>query len=440
MRPTAIKLWLTGLALLACIGLYIFHFQLVWRYAVDVPFEDEWASFEANQLPSGLSLSGLIAQHNEHRLATTRFLIWLQYHFNGWNLAIHQIINFILYGLTLLAIYCLLASEAPPHVGLAVLCFMVYLLSPINHWNHFMGYQSQIHFWLLFLVLASYFLFRDSDNLFDIPIGTGATILSVYSMAGGVISGLILLVMFGVFTVVRVRAPEVLKRAIFVLGFLGGAILFWLNGYSKPSYHPAFVLPNELKFWSYFLNNVALGFGIDQISNRLGVFYLLVVLLPIVGSISIYRRNLPVGLWRSITLTVAVLGVLASVSIGRAGFGIEHSKESRYFELSMPLLPLSVFNWSFLLQAKKTLMVAAATTLWIICFIGFWNNWREFSFYKREAVRRQIGVKCLAAYYEGRSDGNCLTIFPAPLARFLEEAKILNVSFYRRIVSQSGGQ
>jgi hypothetical protein len=139
-------------------------------------------------------------------------------------------------------------------------------------------------------------------------------------------------------------------------------------------------------------------------------------------------------------LTLAVLGVLASVSIGRAGFGIvEQAKESRYFELAMALLPLSVFNWTFLLQARRTLMMAAVASLWIICLLAFWDNWREFRYYKREAVERRIGLKCLEAYYKEKGGSNCPTIFPViPLpTRLLEEAKALNVSFYRSIAGQS---
>jgi hypothetical protein len=81
-----------------------FSLSVDLEYAVDVPFEGEWASFEPSQLPSGLSLGGLIVQHNEHHLVTTRLLIWLQYRLNGWNLAVHQIFNVSLYGITLLAV------------------------------------------------------------------------------------------------------------------------------------------------------------------------------------------------------------------------------------------------------------------------------------------------------------------------------------------------
>jgi hypothetical protein len=104
----------------------------------------------------------------------------------------------------------------------------------------------------------------------------------------------------------------------------------------------------------------------------------------------------------------------------------------------MPLLPLAVVNWSIFLQKRKFLVIAAIASLWVVCFFTFFDNWRQFKYYKREAVRRQIGLKCLKAYYEQKGDGNCPTIFPVPLPpRLLQEAKRLNVSFYRKMVSQS---
>ncbi len=444
MRATALRSWLTGFALLLCMGLYLFHFYLIAKYAVDVPYHDEWASFEPNQLPSGLSLGGLIAQHNEHRLATTRLLIWLQYHLNGWNLAIHQLVNFVLYGLTVLALLWLVTRETTRHAGSAVLCFMIYLLSPINWFNHSMGYQSQVHLWLLFFVLACNFLFNETEKWFDLIIGTGAAILSIYSMASGVLASLVLIGTFALRRAIRLHSakntPERAGgyvRAIFVLVLLGAAILFWSVDYRKPSYHPALVLPYEGRFWAYILNIIALGFGMDQVSNTLGIFCLGVILVPMLGMLSIHGRNLPTGLWRCLTLTLAVLGVLAAVAAGRVGFGIEQAKDSRNFELAMPLLPLSVVNWTIFLQKRKSLMIIAIASLWIICFVSFFDNWREFRYYRREAVQRQIGLKCLAAYYEKRGDGYCPGIFPVRLPmHLLENAKALNVSFYRRITSQ----
>ena len=440
MRLPAPTLFI-GFAWLICVALFCVHFYLISRYAVDVPYQDEWGSFEADQLPSGLSVRTLSVQNNEHRIATTRLLIWLLYHVNGWNLAIHQDINFVLYGLTLLLLAWLLMSDGSQHTGFVVLSFTIFLLSPINRVNHFWGYQSQLHFWLLFLVLACYFLFREAENWFDLVVGALAAILCMYSMAGGVVASLVLIVMFTLFKINGIRAKRSASPylssflpAIFILAVLGTASLFWLSDYGRPSYHPALVLPYKWRFWKHFLNIVAFGFGIDQVSTKIGVFYLILVLLPILGLVCHYGRNLPISSWRRITLTLAVLAVLASVSAGRAGMGTEHSKESRYFELAMPLLPLSIVNWTVFLQDKKRWRTAALVILWIICCLAFGDNWRQFRFYKREAVKRQMGIACLQAYYEGRGDSNCPTLYPVPLpTRLLEQAKNLNVSFYRRI-------
>jgi hypothetical protein len=443
---SGLQTWFTGFAFFLCIGLYCFHFHLIWKYVVDVPYEDEWASFEPNQLPSGVSLGGLIVQHNEHRLVTTRLLVWLQYCLNVWNLAIHQIVNFVFYGLILLAIVWLARRDAPEDVGLGVLCFfLVYLLSPINRANHFMGYQSQVHFWLLFLVLACCLVFSEAEKWVDLAIGTVAAILSTYSMAGGFVSSLVMLTMFGMFKASRINCStqsSQCKRSYFhqicVFGILSTITLLWLVDYRKPLHHPVLTLPHEWQFWVHFLNLVAFGFGIDRVSTTLGAFFMCVVLAPMVGLILIHGRNLPTGSWRSFTLILAVLGVLASVSAGRAGFGIEQAKESRYFEFAMPLLPLSVVNWTLFLRRRKCFIAATVASLWIICLLAFWDNWREFRYYKREAVDRRIGLKCLEEYYKEKGGSNCPTLFPSPLpTRWLEEAKALNVSFYRSITSQS---
>lgn len=60
-------------------------------------------------MPSGLTLGWLFAQHNEHRLVTTRLLIWVLYKLDGWNVATHQVINFFVYGVI---IACLIYAAA----------------------------------------------------------------------------------------------------------------------------------------------------------------------------------------------------------------------------------------------------------------------------------------------------------------------------------------
>jgi hypothetical protein len=152
--------------------------------------------------------------------------------------------------------------------------------------------------------------------------------------------------------------------------------------------------------------------------------------------ILINKGNLSGRQWRIFVSTVGVLAILASVSTGRAGSGIEQAKESRYFEFAMLLIPLSLVSWAFLLHGRKRLQAAVIAGLWIFCLLAFWNNWKEFQNYRIVSAQRKAGLRCLRAYYQGHGDRDCPTLFPAPIpARFLEEAKALNVSFYRRRVA-----
>ncbi len=439
------KKWLGRFAFLACIGLYLVHLYLIWTYAVDVPYLDEWANFEANQLPSGLSLENLFAQHNEHRIMTTRLFVSLQFHLSGWNLAIHQLLNFFIYGLILIAIGWIAKGAAPQIPGWLILSFMVFLLSPINWFNHFMGYQSHVHFWLLFYLLSAIFLFSETQRWLDVVVGSALAILSTCSDAAGFVSSFALLVTFALFKIIRIHSSAESRgdarsyfQLILVVGFLGTALLLWLLDYQKPPLHPALVLPYKWKFWSHFLNIVALGFGVKRVSNTAGVFCILIVLVPVVGVILTNKGNLRAGQWRTLALMLGVLGVMASVAAGRAGFGVEQAKDSRYFEVGMVLIPLSLVSWTFLLQEKKLLWAGLIAGLWIFCFQAFWNDWKKFRYYKREAVQRKAGLTCLTAYYEGKGDSNCPTLSPVPIpTRWLAEAKALNVSFYRSIASQS---
>jgi hypothetical protein len=220
----------------------------------------------------------------------------------------------------------------------------------------------------------------------------------------------------------------------FVLGFLGTTTLLWLVDYRRPLYHPPLTFPDAWRFWSHYVNVISLGFGIDEVSSIRGAFYIFIVLVPVLGVILIHKRSLPDGQWRSLTVTLGLLGVLGSVSAGRAGFGVEQAKDSRYFELSMLLVLLSVVNWASFLQERKYLKVAVLVGLWILCFLGFWNNWKDFKYYRREAVQRNLGLKCVAAYYDGNGDSLCPTLFPVPIPpHLLRQASALNVSFYRNI-------
>lgn len=427
------------LILAICIGLYLFQFYFVCRYAVDIPYWDEWESFRPDQLPAGFSLSWLFAQHNEHRLVTTKLSIWLLYHLNGWDLVVHQVLNFLFYGLLLIWIAWFVRKVSPPIASWIQLSFMIFLLSTISFQNHVMGYQSQVHFWLLSFLIATYFLFHPSQTWLALMVGCLASTLSIYSLASGVVSTVTVLLVFCCFKSLRafrataqtVRKREFLQLAA-VIALTAPAILLWFVGYQKPATASASTLL-DTNFWDYYFNLVAFGFGVDKLSQLAGVVFFLFVTTPLAALLLSRKGNLRDPQWALVATTIAILAVLASIAAGRSGLGTSQSRNSRYAEFGMTIIPFSMAAWGYLCERKKRLQTLIIVGLWVLFMATFWDNYR-FKTYHIEHYRRIAGLQCVKKYYSQGGDALCPTIYPGSLASKLEEAKKLNASFYRTLI------
>jgi hypothetical protein len=237
--------------------------------------------------------------------------------------------------------------------------------------------------------------------------------------------------------VVRAYSPQVrasrtheIKQLIVVAVAVVAAIALWFVGFHKPINTRGLALPFELSFWRQLLNLVSFGFGIDRISSPLGAICLLLVTVPVVWQVCRKRGNLSPAEWTVYVTMIAILGTLAAVAVGRAPFGIEWSKTSRYAEIGMPLIILSAMSWNWLLRRKNTIRVAGLVSLWLLCLASFSNNW-SFHTYREVAANKKIGVLCAQAYYANGGDGLCPHLWPTSLAKSFDRAKQLNVSFYR---------
>src|SRR5438128_12240544 len=51
--------WLPGLPLLVCIALFLFHLYKIGKYAVNLPFLDEWGLIYGNDHPASINLKWL---------------------------------------------------------------------------------------------------------------------------------------------------------------------------------------------------------------------------------------------------------------------------------------------------------------------------------------------------------------------------------------------
>lgn len=433
------KAWISQLPLVICLVLYVFHGYVIHKSAVNVPYWDDWAMFHGDNHPSSIDLSWLHRQHNEHRVATTKLLVWLQFQVNGWDYPVHLIVNFVIYGLLLLCLLWLARKALPSLPNWVSLSFTVFLLSPINWFNHFMAMQTAFHFQLLFFFVACGCLFDERQRFRELLIACVAAVLSTYSAAGGFVTTIILLVAFSAFKGMRIykAAGKTARRRelfqiILVVGIVGIALVAWIAGYTKPPKHPALASPATLSFWAFYLNLMSLGFGLRRLSSEWGAVCVLITLVPIFGEIWKRRRNLSSIKWMTYVAVLGLLVNMVSISLGRAGFGVGAAKAERYVELVTPFIILSVCNWAVFLRHRKTWVIAVLIGLWLFCFAGFARKW-GFGVYRSPAAERLEGLRCVKAYYEGAGNGLCPTIFPVPLDRFLEQAKRLNASVYREL-------
>ena len=185
--------------MLAGVFLYLGHFGVVMYYAVDLPFADDWDFLRPGALSWGLSPSWLFALHNEHRIPTAKFLVWALFRLNGWNLIVHQAINFLLYGLLLLTVVRICAGTIPEIPAWVFMAFALFLLSPIGVDNHIGGIQASNHFALLFFFLAIPLFFSERPTLPRSGAGALCAILSAYSLASGIVYIIVLVIFIVIF-------------------------------------------------------------------------------------------------------------------------------------------------------------------------------------------------------------------------------------------------
>jgi hypothetical protein len=427
------------IVLAAFIVLFLMHFAVVWESAVNLPSDDEWNVFQSS---AALSLKWVWLQHNEHRIVTTKFLFWLLYHWDGWNHKTNVVLNFIIYGVTL-AWLIWFAKKLAPRIPLwVILGFTAFLLSPILWMNHLIGLQVCFHFWLLFFLISTYFLFGPVQSWQRLLIGGLAAILSLYSLATGLTSVPVTVLLFCLFKISRAfsassrqeRINEV-RQLVLVAMLVGGAMAVYFVRYLVSKTNRGLALPYELSFWRQLLNLVSLAFGIEVISSALGVLCLLMVTAPVIWQVWKQRGKLSAQQWTVYATVLVILATLASIAAGRAPFGIEWSKTSRYAEIGFPLIILCVISWSWVLEKKKSVERIVLAGLWVFCLVAFSDNW-NFERYWQRAANRRTGALCIKAYYQQGGAGYCPNLWRSPLAGHLERAKVLNTSFYRDLTAQ----
>lgn len=214
-----------------------------WLSRSAVPFHDAWDGAVGFLMRFEEDASALLAQHNEHRLVTTRLLVWVDFQFFGGRDIFLVATNYLFAAANWAILWsCLKAINgdrvAPPDLRLmgAMLAAWVFFWS--QDVNFTWGFQHQVHgaqfFPLLAFLMLSHAAQRGPREHVFFVAALSLGIISAGTMANGALA-LALMAVWGI--VLRMRVWQILTQAA-----AGALILFlYFQEFRTPGTHDSVV-------------------------------------------------------------------------------------------------------------------------------------------------------------------------------------------------------
>jgi len=427
LTNTPKRRWFRAGAFLFSLSPAIVLANLIARYSVNLPVMDDWPIgwFLFKSLNGDFSFAHLLAQANESRPVFPRLLFLSLAYVAGWDVRYQMALTLLFALLISYNLYRLCSITVPGNRShRLILIFFVNLLvfSPIQYQNWFWGIQTIVFipiFCLSTALLVSYTsCSAATKTLSAIVLST----ISTFSYANGMICW-VLIPPALFFQRRESTVKSTWWRLIYSVAMIFNVLLYFSN-YQKPLYHPLldYALSHLCQAFSYFFS--FLGSPLFHFFNISNPFFSKIVgmitsgiFLVFVASISPqFQKNesrqtyLP---WFCIAIYSFTAAILTT--IGRSGFGVFQSLDSRYISFSIYLPVSLIFIGSILyhglinrrpeMQAKISVPLKISSIL----FIGFYL---VSTFHSLQIIKERHQIKI-----EGRSYLSLIKVMPRnPLA------------------------
>ncbi len=421
---------------------YVLLVAAVYRYAIDIPYLDEWDVLYPGELERPLSLRWIFERHGDHLIVPTQLMTWLMFRLTGLNERISQLVNVALFGGLLVAIAWSARQGRARFPWPLTGAFLLPLLSP-NCWdNHLWSFQSQFHFCLIGFVCAPVLLFslRKRFSAWRLVGGCGALVLGIVSFSAGVPAALACTLGCIGERVARMRGEgraDRLRSILVVLAVTastGAALLLWCSGFAKLEHGSSdLASPTTLTFWNFLARQISFGFGFKSLSLWLAYGCMALTLLPFC-LLLLFRANESgpsPERWLHGTMVLGGIGALAGVAYGRASFE-NYERLSRYSELGMALIIPTACLWWQALEPWVRLRRGAMAALLVLLAAGYSDGWSYAATFGRGSQQFMEGRECAYGFMRNGGEAHCGALYPWPITRQLEHAKSLHLSFYRR--------
>ncbi len=371
----------------------------ICNYGVSVPIMDEWemVAFSQHMENGGLHFSDLFAQHNEHRILFARLAYLSITACTDYNTVALMLFSFLMLSIGVSVIMSYISrrqvvSFNKRYVFAALIAFLVYSFAQYE--NLLWGFQIGFIMVLVLSVLSFYFLYLSFEakgpkrQWLFFAIALLFAIVDSFAHSQGLMTwitaSLLMLLLY---------RKKVLKLPIFWCWNIV-AVMTWaayFHHYVKPEHHPSlsFVFQEPGTFIHYFLSILgnALAGGLQSLTVISGIFILAAL------GIAVYflgKSKQLQSYFFPLALAVNSLFILGSISLGRAGFGVEQSLASRYTSFSLYAVVAVCLLWMELKDTRakgtiiKNMTVIVVVLLALTIPLNLYNGIQQGSGMKKD--------------------------------------------------------
>jgi len=426
------KYWIAAVAVTAL------SFFTTWTVVLfgftGTPWADFWDMYPW-LLGGSIGFDDLWQPHNEHRIVLAKILFWLDFQiFSGMGLSL--VIANLLLGLCLFGIQYHLVKSPISRLSPKSLALILGLAglsaSSLLQIENFAG-QFQSQFLLAYLLplvsIATYCSSKLKDLHLNVAISSVIAIISVGTMANGVLALLIL----GFLAFFR---RELWAATLFIALGLGALSLYLLglgvSGQDTSLLAPLSEDPWGLIFHFFSVLGSPVGLALSQTplpsfvwqTSSAGFGALLFVGIAVSSVGAFMTRRLPRDTHAILGSLWFIVGSLALISLGRANFGLQQSLESRY--TTPALIAITLTSGILLLSLKKkvTLRLLKFAMVTFGVFLVFAN----VAVLERQLSGNNFRQASAIAAVLQVPDSQRLELFNIPSQKVLMTAKELSVS------------
>ncbi|PYL05590.1 MAG: hypothetical protein DME34_11085 [Verrucomicrobia bacterium] len=314
--------------------------RLISKYAVNVPWGDEWSLVPLirKSYEHQLTLTDLFRQHNEHRIIIPKLIYVGFAQWTHWNVVAEMFFSVLLCCAISAGIYLLLERTLPgPARKRLFLWALINLLifAPVQAENWLWGFQLQMFIPNLCLVGCLVLL---TSRLGDAHKMSGAALLATiatFSFGGGVLLWPVI-ALYLLFTRKRAR-----WLTVWSAGFVAVALVYFV-GYERASI-PGPELGNRFDHLVYFTSFLGIALSRSSLSTNAAITTALIgaiafLLFLIAGCVFFklpLKTRVSAGPW--LALAAYATGSAALAACMRVSAGPQQALNSRYATISLNL-------------------------------------------------------------------------------------------------------